>query len=135
MRSRSGVHQWRVLVVDDNMLFRTGLRSLLSTELGWDVVGGAEHGREALDLCRQLQPDLVLMDVSMPILGGIPATAAIKRTWPAIRVILMSADPDEAAQRAATDVGADGFVVKVVNAAEFLAAIQTLVEGWRAPEE
>jgi len=117
----------RVLVVDDTALVRAGLCALVRLELGWEVVGEATNGRAAVALCGQVQPDLILMDVHMPVLDGLGATRAIRRMWPAIRVILLTADLEAVTRRAATAAGADGFVLKQVDAADILTALRALV--------
>lgn len=116
----------RVVITDDNALIRAGLRSLLATDTAWDVVGVAANGPEALELCRLTQPDLVLVDLHMPVMDGLSVSRAIKSEWPAMRVIVMTADGGEPAARAANASGADGFVVKVPDAFEFLTKLQDL---------
>ncbi len=119
----------RVIVADDNALIRAGLRLLLRIEFGWEVVSEAENGRQALTLCEELQPDLVLMDVHMPIMDGLRATRAIKDAWPAVRVVIMTSDRDDSTRSAAIAARADGFVIKSVNTSDFVAAIRTLLGG------
>jgi DNA-binding NarL/FixJ family response regulator len=80
----------RILVVDDHPLVRLGLSSLLQTAGDLDVIGEAANGAEALDLVATAQPDVVLMDLSMPVLDGVAATAAISSGFPAVRVIVLS---------------------------------------------
>ena len=72
----------RLLIADDHVLFREGMRTMLAREPGFEIIGEAENGREALELCRRLRPDLVLMDVRMPEMDGLQATRAIKQECP-----------------------------------------------------
>jgi DNA-binding NarL/FixJ family response regulator len=112
-------------VADDSAEVRAVLHSLLTRELGWQIVGEAANGFDALTLCARLQPDLVLMDVHMPAMDGLRATRAIKTEWPAIKVVIMTSDSHDSIRQAASEAGADGFVIKSVNAANFLAAIRS----------
>ena len=101
----------RILVVDDHDLYRAGLESLL-TAWGQDVVGTATDGQGALEQARALRPDMILMDVNLPLVSGIEATRLIKAELPATRVVAISAhdDPDYAARALAG--GAEGYVLK-----------------------
>ncbi|HEY9734772.1 MAG TPA: response regulator transcription factor, partial [Trichocoleus sp.] len=80
----------RLLLVDDQPLFRQGLASLLALESGLEVVGQANHGQEAIALATQLQPDVILMDVRMPICDGVQATQEILQRFPWIRVLMLT---------------------------------------------
>ena len=101
----------RILVVDDHDLYRAGLESLL-TAWGQDVVGTAADGQGALEQARALRPDMILMDVNLPVVSGIEATRLIKAELPATRVVAISAydDPDYVARALAG--GAEGYVLK-----------------------
>jgi DNA-binding NarL/FixJ family response regulator len=85
----------RVLIADDHALLRMAIGSMLGSEEDLEVVGEATDGQEALDLCRELRPDLVLMDVSMPAMDGIAATRAIKAEFPTTGVLMLTAHADE----------------------------------------
>jgi DNA-binding NarL/FixJ family response regulator len=114
---------FRVLVVDDTASIRTEIRLLLE-DAGLDVVGEADHGAEGVMLARELRPDVVVMDVRMPILDGIAATGYITRELPDTRVIVFSAFDDEELAGAARAAGAAGFLVKGASPAAIAAAVQ-----------
>jgi CheY-like chemotaxis protein len=114
---------FRVLVVDDTASMRTEIRLLLE-DAGLDVVGEAGHGAEGVMLARELRPDVVVMDVRMPILDGIAATSYITRELPGTRVIVFSALDDEALAEAARSAGAAGFLTKGASPAAIAAAVQ-----------
>ena len=113
-----------MLLADDHEIVREGLVSLLSEEPDVEVVGEAANGREAVDLADRLQPDVVIMDVSMPLINGDEATRQIKTHLPETRVIALSMyeEPDtvEKMRRA----GAEGYVLKTAPSEELLAAIR-----------
>jgi DNA-binding NarL/FixJ family response regulator len=114
---------FRVLVVDDTASIRTEIRLLLE-DAGLEVVGEADHGAEGVMLARELRPDVVVMDVRMPILDGIAATGYITRELPDTRVIVFSAFDDEELAGAARAAGAAGFLVKGASPAAIAAAVQ-----------
>lgn len=124
----------RILLVDDQALFRAGIRMLLTTQPDLQVIGDAGDGRVAVELAARLRPDLVLMDVRMPVLDGIQATAAIlsgadARHEPAPKVVVLTTfDLDEAVARALA-AGASGFLLKDAAPEFLLAAIRTVHGG------
>ena len=113
----------RVLVVDDTASIRTEIRYLLE-EAGLEVVGEASHGAEGVMLTRELRPDVVVMDVRMPILDGIAATGYITRELPDIRVIVFSAFDDQELEDAARAAGASRFLTKGVSPTAIAAAVR-----------
>jgi DNA-binding NarL/FixJ family response regulator len=119
----------RVIIVDDHDLARAGLREILSTEPSFKIVGEASTGQEALKLCRELRPDVVLMDIRMPEMDGLDATRAIKDAHPRISVLLltMHADPDYLLK--ALKVGAAGYVLKEAPQDELISALQRVLSG------
>jgi DNA-binding NarL/FixJ family response regulator len=121
--------QIRVMIVDDHELARSGLRTMLIGEPRVEVIGEASNGREALDLCDQLKPDLVLMDVRMPDMDGLAATAMLKERFPAVSVIIvtMYENPDYLFQ--AIRAGAAGYLLKDATRTEIIEAIRRVVEG------
>ena len=119
----------RVAIVDDQALFRGGIRMLLESQPDMQVVAEAGDGREAVAAVRETQPDVVLMDVRMPVMDGIAATQAIIAERPATKVIVLTTfDLDEAAARAIR-AGASGFVLKEAEPEFVLASIRTVVNG------
>jgi DNA-binding NarL/FixJ family response regulator len=119
----------RLVIVDDHDLARAGLRSLLSGERGLEVVGEATNGAEALAVCRQVQPDLVLMDVRMPDVDGLAATRAIKRETPTTSVILFTVyeNPDYLVE--ALKAGAAGYLLKGAPKQEIVSTIRQVLAG------
>jgi len=113
----------RTLVVDDHDSVRAILAAILS-EYGLDVVGVCADGREAVEACRELRPDAVVMDVRMPVLDGIAATREIKEASPTTRVVLLTAYEEEDLRTAALAAGADEFVLKGISGQELAALVR-----------
>ena len=119
----------RVVLVDDQALFRAGIRMLVASQPDLEVVGEAGDGKEALDVVRMTRPDVVLMDIRMPVMDGLTATAEIlARPEPPRIVMLTTFDFDEAAAKAIR-AGASGFVLKDADPEFLLAAIRTVHSG------
>ncbi|MFZ2492635.1 MAG: response regulator transcription factor [Thermoanaerobaculia bacterium] len=118
----------RILIADDHSLFRDGLRSLLLSQ-GHEVIGEAKNGREAVALTRELNPDLVLMDVSMPELDGLAATRLIVAEVPAVKVVILTASEDESMLFDAIKSGAQGYLLKNLEADEFFEMIDKASRG------
>ncbi len=102
----------QLLIVDDHDLMRETTRLMLEGETDLEVVGEAVNGRHALELCRQLRPDLVLMDVRMPEMDGLSATRAIKEELPAISVLLVTANEGDDYCREGASAGAAGYILE-----------------------
>jgi DNA-binding NarL/FixJ family response regulator len=124
----------QVFVVDDHRVVRTGLAGYLSVEPGTAVIGEAADGQQALDRIAALcaagrPPDVVLMDLLMPVLDGIATTAEIKRRWPDIEVVAMTSFLEEAKVRAALEAGAAGYVLKDADPDDVLHAVRAAVAG------
>ncbi|MFC1923956.1 response regulator [Chloroflexota bacterium] len=119
----------RVLVVDDHTLVRDGIRSLLTLTADIEVVGEAENGREALEKVRQLVPDVVLMDLAMPVMGGLEATRRIRREYPGIKVLAVTQYDDSDYVVPVIEAGARGFVTKMAAFSELASAIQAVYRG------
>src|ERR671916_1933895 len=119
----------RIMICDDHALVRDGLRSMLDDEPGLEVVGGAANGREALETCRSLKPDLVLMDVRMPEMDGLEATRAIKQELPSTSVLMvtMHENPDYLVE--ALRAGAAGYVLKGASGDRLINAINRTIKG------
>jgi DNA-binding NarL/FixJ family response regulator len=118
----------RVIIADDQGLVRGGFASILSTQDDIEVVGEAADGARAVDLCRRLQPDVVLMDIRMPVLDGIAATRAVVEGSCARVLILTTFDLDEYVY-AGLKAGASGFILKDSPAEELPAAVRTIAAG------
>jgi DNA-binding NarL/FixJ family response regulator len=119
----------RVLIADDRSRSRQGLRALLATQPGIEVVGEAGDGREAVLLVEEHRPDAVLMDAKMPMMDGLTATRLIKESWPEIKVIVLTMYGARRADALAS--GADAFLVKGCPAEQLLEAILRCPEGER----
>jgi DNA-binding NarL/FixJ family response regulator len=120
----------RLLLVDDQTLFRQGLASLLSLEEDLEIVGQASHGKEAIALTEQLQPDVILMDVRMPICDGVVATREIHQRFPWIRILVFTTFDEDEYIWQSLQAGALGYLLKSTPAAQLAAAIRTLHQGY-----
>ncbi len=119
----------RVLLADDHALVRSGLQALLSAMPDIEVVGVAGDGREALAAAERLQPDIVLMDISMPGLNGIDATRQVAARAPRARVVVLSVHANEEYVAQALDAGASGYVLKGSETHELAEAVRTVARG------
>jgi DNA-binding NarL/FixJ family response regulator len=119
----------RVVLADDHALVRAGIRSLLEKTPGIEVVGEAGDGRKALELIQTHRPDVVLMDLAMPGMTGLEAVGRIKRDYPEVKVIILSAHANEEYVLRALNFGASGYMLKDVATAELQAAINAVRRG------
>ena len=119
----------RVLLADDHELVRKGLRALIERQPDLEVAGEAADGREAVELCEQMKPDVVVMDIAMPRLNGIEATGQIVKRNPATGVIMLSMHSDEGYLTRALAAGAKGYLLKDSAEADLLLAIDTVAKG------
>lgn len=119
----------RILICDDQTVVCDGLEAILSTIEDMHVVGMAYNGEEALALCESLQPDLVLMDLKMPVMNGIQATRRIARDFPAIRVLVLTTYDDDEWLFDAIRAGAHGYLLKNTPREELVTAIRNTVTG------
>jgi DNA-binding NarL/FixJ family response regulator len=126
-----GVRRARLLIVDDHDLIRESTQLMLEGEPDLEVVGEAANGHHALELCRQLRPDLVLMDVRMPEMDGLTATREIKKEMPTISVLLVSAYESEDYRREAASAGATDYILKDAERYQLLEAVHAAL-GKRA---
>lgn len=101
-----------ILIVDDDCLICQSLQLLLDKEEDITVVGVVENGREAISFCEKVQPDLILMDIQMPVLNGIESTKMIKRNWPHIKIMMLTTFQDKMNIRLALKAGAEGYIIK-----------------------
>lgn len=119
----------KILLADDQALFREGLRMVLATQPDFDVVGEATNGEEALQLAASLQPDIVLMDMRMPVLGGVEATRRLHERQPACRVIVLTTFDDDELVFDGLRAGAVGYLLKAVSSPRLLEAIRSVARG------
>jgi len=119
----------RVLIVDDHTLVRDGIRSLLALAADIEVVGEAVNGRDALEKVKQLMPDVVLMDLAMPVMGGLEATRRIRREFTATKVLAVTQYDDSEYVIPVIEAGARGFVTKMATFSELASAIQAVYRG------
>jgi NarL family two-component system response regulator LiaR len=127
--SRSGEQKIRVLLVDDHGVVREGLRAYLELESDIEVVGEAKDGREAVRRAQELGPDVVLMDLVMPVMDGVEATATIKQQWPSTRVIALTSFVDDERVVPAIKAGATSYLLKDVAAVDLVRAIRAAQAG------
>ena len=119
----------RILLADDHVVMRTGLRALLERQPNLEVVGESENGRETIALAASLKPDLIVMDVGMPVLNGIEATKAIVTENPATAVIILSMYADESYVMRALKAGARGYLLKDSAPADLINAIHAVSQN------
>lgn len=118
-----------LLLVDDQRLMREGLRTLLELEPGLQVAGEAGNGQEAIDAYAHFLPDVVLMDVRMPVMDGVEATRRLRQRWPAARVIILTTFDDDEYVFDGLRAGALGYLLKDVSIHELADAIHTVMAG------
>ena len=119
----------RLLLVDDHAVVREGLRSLLGTDARFEIVGEAPDGNSALAAAENLQPDVVVMDVSLPGMNGAQVTRRLKDTLPNIKTVALTVHEEGGYLRSLMDAGASGYVLKRSAASELLRAIEVIGEG------
>lgn len=118
-----------VLLADDHAVLRSGLRLLLTSQKEFEVVGEAASGTETLSLAEKLQPDLILLDLSMPALGGLDALPAVRKLAPSACILILTMHDDPQYLRQALKNGANGYVLKKAADSELLSAIQAVLRG------
>jgi DNA-binding NarL/FixJ family response regulator len=118
-----------VLLAEDHMVVREGFRKMLELEDDLEVVGEAQNGRQAVALAKKLHPEVVLMDIAMPMLNGLEATRQILKDIPAAKVLMLSAHSDDAYVKNATESGASGFLLKQTSAHDVCRAIREIQKG------
>ena len=119
----------RIMIVDDHLLVRDGLKLLVSTFDDLEVVAVAGDGEQAVGLCEEVQPDVILMDIVMPNMDGPTATARIRKSWPDVQVLALTSFVEEDLVRRAIGAGAIGYLLKKVSAEELAEAIRAAHEG------
>lgn len=118
-----------VLLAEDHMIVREGLRKMIEMETDLEVVAEAGDGRQAVVLAKEFHPDVVLMDIAMPLLNGLEAARQVLKTLPATRVLMLSAHSDDAYVKNAAESGAVGFLIKQTSAQDVCRAIREVQSG------
>jgi DNA-binding NarL/FixJ family response regulator len=118
-----------VLLADDHVVVRQGLRALLMAEEDIRIVGEADNGRQAVQLAKKLLPDVVVMDIAMPVLNGLEATRQITRALPSMKVLVLSSYSDDEYVQQLTEAGAAGYLIKQTAATDLLKAIREAHKG------
>ena len=121
--------QITVLLADDHTIVREGFRRMLDLEDDLEVVGEAQDGRQAVAMAKKLRPDVVLMDIAMPLLNGLEATRQVLKAVPGTKVVILSAHSDDAYVSNATESGAVGFLLKQTSAHDVCRAIKEVQKG------
>ena len=122
-------HEIKILLVDDHAVVRSGLGAVIMASDGMNMVGEAGNGAEAIELCKRSKPDIVLMDLMMPVMDGVTAIRAIHEKQPDIRIIALTSFGERELVEGALKAGACGYLLKTVSAAELIAAIKGAMEG------
>jgi NarL family two-component system response regulator LiaR len=128
-RTTSELNRIRVMVVDDHAVVRSGLRALLLVSHDLELVGEASNGNEAIRLCAQLQPDVVLMDMVMPEMDGAAATQVIRHNYPRVRIVALTGFMQDNLVQRALHAGAIGYLLKDASADELADAIRDAHAG------
>jgi len=123
------VHMIKVLVVDDHAVVREGIRALLALQKDMEVIGEAENGQIAIDKVHQLSPDVVLMDIVMPVMSGLDATKRINEDCPETKILILTQYDDKENMFVAKQSGAYGFVAKKAASSDLLTGIRTVSAG------
>jgi DNA-binding NarL/FixJ family response regulator len=119
----------KILLADDHNIVRSGLRGLIERQQNYDIVGEAQDGREAVKLCQELVPDVVMMDISMPVLNGIEATRQILESMPGMKVVILSVHSSRRFVGEVFKAGASGYLLKNCSFKEVVTAIDAVSEG------
>lgn len=121
----------RVLICDDHTLFVEGIKAMLRHEASLEIIGEARDGRQAVELVKELKPDLLLMDVSMPDMNGFDATRRIREFDPNVKVLILTMHDEEELVARCLEAGAAGYIIKDAPASQLLYAIETVQKGER----
>ena len=119
----------KLMLVDDHDVVRTGLRSYLETQPGFEVIAEAKNGLQALEKAREVQPDIVLMDITMPDMDGMETTLQLKKLYPNCQILVLTVHDDKQYFMKMLSVGASGYLTKQAAADELVAAIQAVAAG------
>ena len=119
----------RIVIADDHEIFRRGLRSLLESHANWEVCGEAVNGREAIAKVRKLKPDVVILDVTMPLMNGLEAAREIRREIPGSKVVILSQHEAALMKQSAVAAGAHAYVTKSEVSRELMKAIEKMTSA------
>src|SRR4030043_1399712 len=119
----------RVVIADDHAIVRTGLRALIHDEIGLELIGEAAGGYEAIELVEKNQPDVLVLDISMPDLDGISVTRTLKQNYPDLHILILTLHEDEALLKEAIKAGASGYILKRAAESELISAIRVVLRG------
>jgi len=119
----------RLVIADDHAIVRAGLRTLIHDETGLDLIGEAAGGYEAIELVEKYQPDVLVLDISMPDLDGISVTRMLKPNFPNLRILILTLHEDEALLKEAIKAGASGYILKRAAESELISAVQVILRG------
>jgi len=119
----------RILLADDHDLFREGLVGLVNSQPDLEIVGQARDGLEALTLARDLRPDLIVMDINMPVCDGLEATRLVRAEWPEARIIILTIHDEDDKLLEAIQAGACGYILKNTNSMDFLRGVRGALAG------
>lgn len=119
----------RILLADDHEVVRQGLRTILKARPDWDIVGEAENGQQAIDCVRDLKPDVVILDITMPVMSGLEATQAICNLRVGTHVLIFTMHDSKSLVKAVRKAGADGYVLKSRAARDLIRAVEAMLGG------
>jgi DNA-binding NarL/FixJ family response regulator len=125
---RTEMKNARLLIVDDHEIFRRGLRALLEPSSEWQICGEAVDGLDAVEQCKSLKPDIVVLDVSMPRLNGLEAARLIRRENPESKIVIITQHDSPQIRSAALEAGARAFVTKSAVGSELVSALKNLMQ-------
>ena len=118
---------YRILIADDHPLARAAIRSLLEADTAFELVGEAANGKDAFQLCGELHPDLLLLDINMPVWDGIEATRQVKQYYPRVRIVILTVSDDAADLFTAIQFGAQGYLLKNMESEHWLSYLHSLM--------
>ncbi len=119
----------RILLADDHEVVRQGLRTILKARPDWEIVGEAENGQQAIDSVRDLRPDVVILDITMPVMSGLEATQAICNLRVSTHVLIFTMHDSKSLVKAVRKAGADGYVLKSRAARDLIRAVEAMLGG------
>ncbi len=128
-QARADSARQRILIADDHEVLRRGVRSILENENAWEICGEATNGQEAVDMAVELKPDLIILDINLPLLNGVAALARIKQSRSAAKVLMFTVQESEQMMHETLDAGAHGFVSKARAGDDLVIAIKTVLAG------